>query len=271
MNAFRRLGTALIGLATATQGMAAAPACRATPKLEVDADGAPDSYRVDGKGLSYTCDGVFAVVNGVAQTQNNNPAHWQELCRTYWTRAKATGDYSKVKIVGFARGADGRPIVQGSGDPLPNIAYVTTTTLSIPDTPEGTQRHYVDANEIPYVVISPAFGSTYRIAPGDVVAVYRPAADKYAFGVYGDCCSLGEASVRLHYDLGNDPIVVTADGTHRAKRGIADRVIFAALPGAHTHPTLDAARWREEIREAGRTALARWGGVERLRACAAGR
>ena len=35
-------------------------------KLNVDADGAPNSYLVDGKGLSYTCDGVVAVENGSA-------------------------------------------------------------------------------------------------------------------------------------------------------------------------------------------------------------
>jgi hypothetical protein len=33
----------------------------ATGRLVVDAEGAPDSYRVDGKGLSRTCEGVFAI------------------------------------------------------------------------------------------------------------------------------------------------------------------------------------------------------------------
>ena len=33
-----------------------------TRGLAVDADGAPNSYRVDGKGLSYTCDGVVGIV-----------------------------------------------------------------------------------------------------------------------------------------------------------------------------------------------------------------
>lgn len=271
MRTYRKLAPALLCLAVALPASAAPPACTATTGLEVDADGAPDSYRVDGKGLSYTCDGVFAIVDGVPQTQNNNPANWQTLCREYWNRAKASGDYSKVKIVGFARRSDGRPLVQGPGDPLPDLAYVTTTSLTIPGTPDRTQRHYVDANQIPYFVVSGAFASAHGLAPGDVMAVYRPRTDRYAFGVYGDCCSLGEASVRLHEDLGNDPIVVTGDGTRRAKRGIGDRVVFVAFTGAHSHPSLDAAAWRREIAEVGARALTQWGGVARLRSCAAGR
>ena len=217
--------------------------------------GRQNSYRVDGRGLSYTCDGVFAVVNGLAHTQNNDPQHWRDLCTQYWTNAKATGDYTKVKIVGFLKDAKGRPIVQGRDDPLPGEAFVTTTSLTIPGVPDSAQRRYVNAREIPYVVLSPAYASTHQLRLGDLVAVYRPKTDKIAFGVYGDCCSVGEASVRLHQDLGNDPIVIDADGAQRAERGIEDRVVFVSLTGAHTHPTLDAQGWRDEIRAKGEKAL----------------
>ena len=90
-----------------------------------------------------------------------------------------------------------------------------------------------------------------------------------AFGVYGDCCSLGEASARLHQDLGNDPIVVRADGTRRAKRGISDKVAFVTLTGAHTTPTLDAAAWRSEILAQGQAVLNTLGGKSAIAACAA--
>jgi hypothetical protein len=252
-----------------SMGMSQPPDCTRTAGLEVDADGAPDSYRVDGNGLSYTCDGVFAIVRGVPQTQNNNPAHWQQLCRDYWTQAKASGNYSGVRIVGFLADSHG-PVVQSAGDPLPNEAYVTTTSLTIPGTPERTQRHYVDASQIPYVVLSPAYARAHGLVLGDLVLVYRPRTERYAFGVYGDCCSLGEASVRLHQDIGNDPIVVRG-GTRRAKRGIGDAVVFVAFPGRHTNPTVDAAAWRDEIRLSGEAALAAWGGLERLRTCSARR
>ena len=84
--------------------------CASVPGLAVDADGAPGSYRVDCKGLSFTCDGVFAVANGVAHTQKNDPQHWQTLCTQHWNEAQRTGDFSQVKIVGFLA-ADGRPVL----------------------------------------------------------------------------------------------------------------------------------------------------------------
>ena len=242
--------------------------CASVPGLAVDADGAPGSYRVDCKGLSFTCDGVFAVANGVAHTQKNDPQHWQTLCTQHWNEAQRTGDFSQVKIVGFLA-ADGRPVVQSEGDPLPGEAYVTTTSLTIPGTPDRAQRHYVDAGEIPYVVLSPAFATRHGLRLGDLVAVYRAKTGAVAYGVYADCCSVGEASVRLHQDLGADPIVVTADGTRRAKRGLADRVELVALTGAHTQPTLDAAAWRAEITAKGDSAVRALGGIAAIKACAA--
>jgi hypothetical protein len=55
---------------------------------------------------------------------------------------------------GFSPIQSGRPVIQGSGNPLPDEAFVTTTTLTIPETPDRAQRHYVNANEIPHVVLS---------------------------------------------------------------------------------------------------------------------
>ena len=244
--------------------------CISTPALAVDADGAPDSYLVNGRGLSYTCDGVFAIVDGVVHTQKNDKLHWQDLCTQHWNEARATGRYAGVKIVGFETDAQGRPVVQAKGDPLPDAAFVTITRLTIPGTPAGAQRHYVDASEIPYVVLPPAYAASHHLKPADLVAVYRPSTGRVAYGVYGDCCALGEASVRLHVDLGADPIVAMPDGTRRAKRGIGDRVVFVALTGAHTTPTLDAQAWRAEIKTKGEVALKALGGVDAIKACVAG-
>ena len=254
-------------LAATSSNAAQALDCVSTPKLAVDADGAPDSYRLDGRGLSSTCDGVFAIVNGVAQHQKNNPANWRKLCQEYWAEAKATKDYSKVKIVGFAKNKFGEPLVQGAGDPLPGEAFVTTTTLTIPGTPDDTQRHYVNASEIPYVVLSGAYVAKYRLSLGDLVAVYRPRTGAVAYGVYADCCSVGEASVRLHQDLGSNPIIMR-NGVRRATREIEDRVVFIALTGTHTTPTLNASVWRAEIERKGKEALSALGGVAAAKACA---
>ncbi|MBE7213475.1 MAG: hypothetical protein INR65_20865 [Gluconacetobacter diazotrophicus] len=265
---FLRHASILLLLSATSPATGAPIACTATPGLAVDADGAPDSYRVDGKGLSATCDGVFAVVDGVAHTQKNDRPNWQALCARHWDEARRTGNYAGVRIVGFLSDAAGRPVVQGAGDPLPGQAFVTTTSLTIPGTPDSAQRHYVDAREIPYVVLSPAYARASRLRLGDLVAVYRPRTGRLAYAVYADCCSNGEASVRLHQDLGSDPIVVAADGAPRARRGLADRIVLAPLPGAHPAPTLDAAAWRAAIAADGETALHTLGGPDALRACA---
>jgi hypothetical protein len=254
----------VILLLGATTASAQPISCSSTLGLAVDADGAPDSYRVDGRGLSSTCDGVFAVVNGVAHTQKNDHEHWTELCKQHWNAASATGDYSQVKIVGFLT-ERGRPIVQGEGDPLAGEAFVSTTTLTIPGTSVAAQRHYVNASEIPYVVLSSAYASKHHLKLGDLVAVYRSKTGGIAYGVYADCCSIGEASIRLHRDLENDPMVTERDGTRRAKRGIGDRILFIPLSGTHTTPTQDAQAWRSEIKAKGEAALKALGGIDSIK------
>jgi len=238
-----------------------------TPGLAVDADGTPNSYRVDGNGLSYTCDGVVGIVNGRRITPEADPAHWQEVCRNAWAEAQRTGDYTKVAIFGFLTDRDNRPIVQSQGDPLPGQAYVSTTTVPVPGSPELTQRHWIDAVQIPYIVLSPGFVKAFSMSTADVAVVYRPKTGAMAFAVYGDGGRLGEASVKLHRDLGNNP-VAAIHGVERAKRGIDDPVLTVVFPGKRTQPTTDTAAWLRQIQDAGSKALADWGGIKRLESCA---
>jgi len=138
----------------------------------VDADGAPNSYLLDGKGLSYTCDGVVAVENGKRVTPTPNPSDWQQTCNAAWARAKATNDYQGVAIFGFQTAADNRPLIQGGGDPLPGKGYISATSVSIPGAPEGTQRRYVDASRIPYIVVPSSFVSKYKVKPRTLAVVW---------------------------------------------------------------------------------------------------
>lgn len=234
-----------------------------SPKLEVDADGAPNSYLVDGKGLSYTCDGSTAV----GSTPKSDPKHWQAKCLAAWAKAKATGDYTNLRIFGFQTGAKNVPLIQQDGDPLPKLGYISTTSVAVTDGPAGTQRHWVDATKIPYVVLSGSFVSNFKVGPGDVAVVYRPSNGQIGFAVYGDGGDLGESSVMLHKEIGNDP-VITSGGVERAKRGLGEPTVTLVFSGRATKPIVDADAWNKQIQQLGQQALTEWGGVDRLKACA---
>jgi hypothetical protein len=238
-----------------------------TKVLNVDADGAPNSYLVNGNGLSYICDGVVALENGTRVTPDSDP-QWQRKCRDAWAGAVASGDYKGVSIFGFLTDKDGRPVVQGEGDPLPGKAFITTT-LPIPGTRAGTQGHYVDAVRIPYVVLSGSFSKKYKLAPGTLAVVYRPKTGKFAYAAFADVGKLGEASVALHEALGSQP-VVRRGGVDRAKAAIDDPILTVVFPGRVAPPQADTAAWTAQINRDGAAALDAFGGQQKLAKCAGG-
>ncbi|MFM0654431.1 glycoside hydrolase family 75 protein [Paraburkholderia sediminicola] len=234
----------------------------------MDADGSPDSYRVDGNGLSYTCDGVVALDGqGRRISRKTDPEHWQLRCREAWQSATSTGDYSKVAIFGFlTEPSTGRPIIQTDGDPLPGKAYITTTTVSVPGAPPNTQRHWINASEIPYVVLPSDFVRRVHVKPGALAIVYRPKTDSLAYAVYGDGGDFGEGSIKLHMALQNNPIVVV-QGIRRAKQGISDEVITAIFPAQPAKISSDAAAWNKAITDEGEQTVARLGGPAAVKRC----
>lgn len=235
--------------------------------LNVDADGAPNSYLLDGNGLSYTCDGVVAFENGKRVNSKSNPRDWQQKCRAAWSKAEATKDYSGVAIFGFLTDSKNAPLVQGEGDPLSGKAYISATSVVIPGAPEGTQRQYVDATAIPYIVLPSSFVSKYKISPGTLAVVFRKKTGRHAFAVFADGGDLGEASVKLHRDLHSDPIQ-TVDGVERATSRIEDMTLIAVFPGKTAAPQADADGWNARIEENGAAALRSFGGIEALESCA---
>lgn len=238
-----------------------------SPVLNIDADGAPNSYLLDGNGLSYVCDGVVAIENGKRITPKSNPNDWQKKCHAAWLNARATQDYSGVAIFGFQTDRKNVPLIQSEGDPLPGKAYISATSVVIPGAPEGTQRRYVDATKIPYIVLPASFVTRYKIKPGTLAAVYRKKTGLHAFAVFADGGALGEASVKLHQDLGSKPIQKIR-GVERAKSRIEDMTLIAVFPNHVASPEADASVWNAKIKEKGAIALDTFGGIDALKACA---
>jgi hypothetical protein len=238
-----------------------------SPILKVDADGAPNSYRVDGRGLSYTCDGVLAVEDGVRVTPDKFPKEWQSKCRAAWAAANETKAWTGVDIFGFLKDPSGAPIIQGDGDPLPGEAYITTTTVEVKTAPEGTQRRFVDAAAIPFIVLPGAFRSKQKVQDAALAAIWRPKTETLAYAIFADTGgALDEASVRLHEDLKGKPYMKMGADL-RAKRNIDDAVVIVVFPTQTSTPQLDPEAWRADIAAKGETALMAWGGPEKLKAC----
>lgn len=235
--------------------------------LNVDADGAPNAYLLDGAGLSYTCDGVVVIENGRRVTPKSDPKNWQSKCNAAWKRARETNDYSGVAIFGFATDSRNRPLVQQAGDPLPGVGFISTTAVVVGGERDGTQRRYIDASRIPYIVLSRQLVAKYGLDSGNIALVYRPSTGRAAFAVYGDSGGLGEGSVKLHQDLGSDPFLVKG-GVQRAKRRIEDRVVTFVFRGAKAPPVVDSAAWNTHIQQQGQAALDAFGGMPKVEACA---
>lgn len=247
--------------------------------MYVNADGAPDSYRPDGAGLSYTCDGAVAFEAG--QCVYPGAANWQAKCNAAFSRAKAeawNGDFLCVfgwEMAGGRRVGNatvgGAPLIQLSGDPAPGN-YVSATRMTIAGAPAGSQRRYVDSRAIPFFVLSSRLksltGATIGVA-GSVGVVYRPSTGAFAYAIAADQgpdWQIGEASIALHRALGSEPIT-RINGVDRAKRNITDDVVYLLFPDAVSPARLDPAAFKADIEARAKAAFEAWGGLDKLKSC----
>ena len=139
--------------------------------LMIDADGAPNAYGPDGKGLDHLANA-------------GKPGNW-------W------GVVTK----------DGQPVVQGDSDPYPGY-YVSTTSLENKQYATSDPRRYVDSGTVPYVVLPPALLKEAKL--GDFAAVINETNGRVAYAQVADIGpkdKLGEGSIALAEQLGlkSDP------------------------------------------------------------------
>jgi hypothetical protein len=120
---------------------------------------------------------------------------------------------------------DGKPIVQGRGDPAPGY-FVSMTALFDKNKPARSPARYVDATAIPYVALPPE-AKEWGAKLGDFAVVLNAKSGRLAFAEFADIgppAKLGEGSVALAESVG---IASSAkDG------GLPFGVIYAIFPGS---------------------------------------
>jgi hypothetical protein len=187
--------------------------------LKIDADGSPRAYHPEETGLDHNYNG------------GSNGEWW-----------------------GVATNEAGQPVIQGPSDPAPGY-YVSTTSLEDKSKKPNDPFRYVNAEEIPYIVLPPALSSQGQVHLGDFAAVINKADGKIAFAIFADVGppeKLGEGSIALANEL--DIYSNPRDG------GADEGIIYIVFPGSGNGKP----RSKEEIRSEGHILLNEWGGKELL-------
>jgi hypothetical protein len=230
-------------------------------QMQVNTDGAPDSYHPDDIGITHICNGVSI----------GRSCTWKASCLPEFRQAKAEHFKGSTKICFFAMATDaqGVPIIQGDADPKPGY-FVSTTALHQPGENIRAPQAQLDSNTVPFAVIPGNWQTSGNPGPklGDFGVAYRRSNGKSAFFVVGDTGprnKLGEGSVALHQALGNDPFVMRY-GVRRARKNIGGRdVVYLLFPKtAQAGQKLDTA----SIDRLADAQLQAFGGIERLKDCA---
>jgi hypothetical protein len=230
-------------------------------QMQVNTDGAPNSYHPDNKGITHIC-------NGLSVGEN---CRWKPRCLGDFNQARSEGFRGTTKICFFAMVTDklGIPLVQKKGDPNPGY-YISTTALQQPGINPQTPQAQLDSNQVPFIVIpGPWQSEQYQnIQIGDFALVYRKSNKSWVPAIVGDLGprkKLGEGSVYLHQQLGNNPFVMRPDGHLRAYRGIkAKDAVYFIFPGSRRTEVLITS---DLIKTEGAKLLKKFGGEKKIKSC----
>jgi hypothetical protein len=232
-----------------------------TSQMQVNTDGAPDSYHPEDIGITHICNGVSVGANCV----------WKANCLVDFNKAKAEDFNGPTKICFFAMATqqNGKPIIQTPNDPKPGY-FVSTTALQQPGVDRNTPQAQLDSNHIPFIVIPRPWqqSATPGVNLGDFAVVLRKSTGQISFAIVGDLGpkrKLGEGSVALHQALGNDPFHIRF-GKRRACQGIGGRdVMYVIFPNSRKSGQQIT---KELIDQEGDILLKKFGGENKLLTCA---
>ncbi len=241
--------------------------------LAINTDGAPNAYHIEGRpggALNTLCNA------GRALSAQHGAYDGYENCDRFLADVKAAqqgGWHGSTRILwhGIVTRDKSRhePVVQDSGEYAGY--FVSATSLQNKAYTESDQRRYLDSRAVPFLVLPKrsAFLEQGGARLGDLAFVIDPLTQLYTFAVVGDLGpknKLGEASIALAAAIKGiaiDPKTVT-DRTMR-KLVVPHDVVTLIFPGSAVAPPYGPA----QIAEAGIAAIQRFGGLDRLKQCAA--
>lgn len=240
--------------------------------LAINTDGAPNAYHIDGRptgALNTLCNAgrVVSLNHGTYEGRENcdrfladvraaRRAGWQGNPRVVW-HGIVTRDKTRHE-----------PVIQTSGDYAG--FFVSSTSLQNTAYKEDDQRRYLDSRVVPSLVLPRGSAFLEQGAKlGDLAFVIDPATGLSTFAIVGDLGpkgKLGEASIALAAAIKGvhiDPHTLT--GKQARKLVVPQKVVTLVFPGVAVKPPYDAA----EIAQAAAPAIGQFGGLDRLKQCAA--
>ena len=199
-----------------------------TAGMTINADGAPNAYHPEKtKGLDFL----------------GNAGH----SGNWWGLATDNGKPS------------GKPLVQQEGEF--KGFYVSQTALYDHTKVDGDLAKYVDAREIPFLVLPPQLLGPGLARMGDLAVVYNTRNGALDFAVIADQGprdTIGEGSIALAANLD----INTDMRNHTA--GQDGGVVYLVLPGTAAEPPWP--RTLDDIRASAAATFEAWGGLEQLKA-----
>jgi hypothetical protein len=202
--------------------------------------------------------GVFFYESGLAVDADGSPRAYhpnEKLGLDSLSHAGHRGNW--WALVTDNEKTSGNPVVQGATDPAPGYFVSTTALFDQTITNLRDPRRYVDAEKIPYVVLSP---TALRYAKlGDFATVINLKNQKVSAAIVADESApnlpIGEGSIALA-----DALAIDSSPRHGGQDG---KVVFVVYPGSGNRKP----RKLQEILANSNRLFEAWGGIDRLHAC----
>lgn len=205
-----------------------------------------------------TVAGVFFYESGLAIDADGSPRAYHPTDRLGLDSLSHAGHRGNWwALVTDNEKASGTPVVQGATDPAPGYFVSTTALYDRSNANPRDPRRYLDAENIPYVVLHPKALHYARL--GDFATVVNLKNRKVSGAIVGDESApnlpVGEGSIALA-----EALAIDSSPRHGGQDG---KVVFVIYPGSGNGKP----RKIQDILTSSNRLFDAWGGLNRLDAC----